>query len=100
MCDFARHFDHVQRSLLKNNTCTGRKIAYYSGPRAKLKSRIITMEHIAKMLKKSTDAVVENLVDAYEVRPADLGEEGERELFEVIERDEVQEESAIVIVQA
>ena len=52
------------------------------------------------MLKKSTDAVVENLVDAYEVRPADLGEEGERELFEVIERDEVQEESAIVIVQA
>ena len=56
----------------------------FSGPRVKLKSRAITPEHIAKMIKKHTDRMMENLWKAYDVRPEDLGEDADQELLDLV----------------
>src|SRR5438128_489126 len=61
-------------------------IGYFSGPRARLKSRIITPEHIAKMINNHSDRMIDSLMDAYDVRPADLDEEDERVLFHAMQR--------------
>jgi len=52
-------------------------LGFYGGPRVKMAHREITAEHIAKMLKKHTDNMMNALWSAYDVRPEDLdGQDG------------------------
>ena len=57
---------------------------YYSGPRVKLKSRELTLEHIARMLKRHNDRMEEALRQARAALPADVSEEEEGQLIEVM----------------
>lgn len=59
-------------------------LGYFSGPRVKLKSREITAEHIARMLKKHTDRMEQALRDAREVMPEDISEPDEGKLISAI----------------
>lgn len=59
---------------------------FVSGPRAKLKCRVITLEHIANMIEKHSSRMLESLAAAYDIRPADLSDDDEQTLFEAFER--------------
>ena len=59
-------------------------LGYFSGPRVKLKSREITAEHIANMLKKHTDRMEQALRDARSAMPEDLSEPDEGKLIDAI----------------
>jgi hypothetical protein len=59
---------------------------FYSGPRVKLKSRQITKEHIATMLKKHNDRMESALQQARAVMPDDTIEADEGNLIDVIMR--------------
>ncbi len=59
---------------------------FFGGPRVKLKSREITPDHIAKMIKKHTDRMMSALWAAYDIRPEDLDEKSEQELLDIIVR--------------
>jgi hypothetical protein len=54
------------------------------GPRVKLKTREITLEHIARMIKLHTDQMVSALWSAHEVAPEDLSDEEEADLLSAI----------------
>lgn len=58
---------------------------FYSGPRVKLKSREITLEHVAKMLKKHNDRMEWALQQARAVMPEDAGEAEEGNLIDAIQ---------------
>lgn len=58
---------------------------FYSGPRVKLKSRVITMEHIAKMIKKHNDRMEAALQAARDSMPEDIDEREEGQLIDAIE---------------
>ncbi len=55
---------------------------FYSGPRVKLKSRQITPEHIARMLKKHNDRMESALQQARAAMPEDAGEADEGRLID------------------
>jgi hypothetical protein len=55
---------------------------YFSGPRVKLKSRVVTMEHIAKMIKMHNDRMEAALQGARESLPEDVNEHDEGKLIE------------------
>jgi hypothetical protein len=57
---------------------------FYSGPRAKLRSREITAEHIAKMLKKHNDRMEAALHAARALMPEDADEADEGKVIDVI----------------
>jgi len=57
---------------------------YFSGPRAKLKSRQVTLEHITRMLKKHNDQMEKTLHQAQAILPANMGEAVEGRLIGVI----------------
>jgi hypothetical protein len=57
---------------------------FYSGPRVKLKSRRITREHVARMLKKHNDRMERALQEARAVMPDDLDEADEGNLIDAI----------------
>ncbi len=57
---------------------------FFSGTRVKLKSRALTPDHIAKMIKKHTDRMMGALWAAYDIRPEDLDEKSEQELLDII----------------
>ncbi len=59
-------------------------LGYFSGPRVKLKSREITAEHIANMLKKHTDRMEQALRDARSAMPEDISEPDEGRLIDAI----------------
>ncbi len=59
---------------------------FYSGPRVKLKSRQITREHIARMLKKHNDRMEWALQQARAAMPEDASEADEGKLIDVIMR--------------
>jgi hypothetical protein len=59
---------------------------FYSGPRVKLKSREITREHIANMLKKHNDRMEWALQQARAALPEDASEAEEGTLIDVIQR--------------
>ena len=59
---------------------------FYSGPRVKLKSRQITREHIARMLKKHNDRMESALQQARAVLPEDASEADEGRLIDVTMR--------------
>jgi hypothetical protein len=59
---------------------------FYSGPRAKLKSKEITLEHVAKMLKKHNDRMEWALQQARAAMPEDISEADEGSLIDAIVR--------------
>lgn len=59
---------------------------FYSGPRVKLKSREITIEHIARMIKKHNERMEGALQEARQAMPDDLTEQQEGELIDLIEK--------------
>ncbi len=58
---------------------------FYSGPRVKLKSREITLEHIARMIKKHNDRMEQALLAARDAMPDDASEQEEGQLIDAIE---------------
>ena len=58
---------------------------YFSGPRVKLKSRELTLEHIARMIARHSDRMEAALRSARESMPADVDEQEEGALIQVIE---------------
>lgn len=58
-------------------------LGFYSGPRVKLKSREITLEHIAKMIKKHNDRMEDALRQAREAMPEDTPEQEEGALIDI-----------------
>jgi hypothetical protein len=56
---------------------------YFSGPRVKLKSRPLTLEHIANMIKKHNDRMEEALRQAREAMPDDISEPEEGQLIDI-----------------
>lgn len=61
-------------------------LGFFGGPRVKLKSRAITRDHIARMIARHTDDMLNALWRAYDVRPADLDPERDGELLDLIVR--------------
>ncbi|MBU4226100.1 MAG: hypothetical protein KKC71_09825 [Chloroflexi bacterium] len=59
---------------------------FFSGPRVKLKSREITLEHITRMIKKHNERMEWALNQAREVMPDDISEPQEGELIDLIEK--------------
>jgi hypothetical protein len=59
---------------------------FYSGPRVKLRSREITLEHIARMLKKHNDRMEWALQQARAALPDDASESDEGKLIDVTMR--------------
>jgi hypothetical protein len=59
---------------------------YFNGPRVKLKSRELSAEHIAKMIAKHTDRIVQSLWSMYDARPEDLNEDAVQELLDIMVR--------------
>ena len=57
---------------------------FFSGPRVKLKSRQITKEHVARMLKRHNDRMEWALQQARAVIPEDATEEDEGNLIDAI----------------
>jgi hypothetical protein len=58
---------------------------YYSGPRVKLRSRALTLEHIANMLKRHNDRMEAALRAARDAMPEDVDEQEEGMLIEAME---------------
>jgi len=56
---------------------------FYSGPRVKLKSREITLEHIARMVKKHNDQLEQALRLAREALPEEVSELEEGALIDI-----------------
>jgi hypothetical protein len=59
-------------------------LGFVSGPRVKLASRDLTAEHVARLLDRSTQRLVDALKGAWEVRPTD-DPEADLELLMAIE---------------
>lgn len=57
---------------------------FFSGPRVKLRSREITLEHIVKMIKKHNDRMEWALQQARAAMPADASEQEEGALIDAI----------------
>jgi hypothetical protein len=56
---------------------------FFSGPRVKLKSRPLTLEHITRMIKKHNDRMEWALQQARESMPEDVSEQGEGALIDI-----------------
>jgi hypothetical protein len=61
-------------------------LGFFGGPRVKLASREITREHVARMIAKHTNNMLNALWSAYDVRPEDLDPEQDAELLDLIAR--------------
>ncbi len=57
---------------------------FFSGPRVKLKARELTLEHIARMIKKHNDRLEWALREAHKAMPEDASEEEEIQLLDII----------------
>ncbi|MDH7484642.1 MAG: hypothetical protein QHJ81_00015 [Anaerolineae bacterium] len=68
--------DEEERALME-------ELGFYSGPRVKLADRELTAEYVARMLRQSTQNMLEALEGAWEVRPTD-DPEAEQQLLEIL----------------
>ncbi len=62
------------------------KSGFYSGPRVKLKSRPLTLDHIARTIKKHNDRLQAALEAARRALPEDAGEQEEGALIDLMIR--------------
>jgi hypothetical protein len=82
--DHTEHMEGMGPEELEEYERDMEEHGFYSGPRVKLKSRQITPEHIARMLKKHNDRMEAALQQARAVLPEDASEAGEGNLIDVI----------------
>jgi hypothetical protein len=68
--------DRAERALME-------ELGFYSGPRLKLVARELTPEYVARMLRKSTQSMLDALSGAWEERPLD-DPEAEVQLLEIL----------------
>lgn len=61
-------------------------MGFFSGPRVKLKSRQITLEHIARMIKNHNDRMEWALQEARNSMPEDFSEPQEGELIDLMDK--------------
>lgn len=59
-------------------------LGFFGGVRVKLVSREITRDHVARMIAKHTNNMLNALWEAYDVRPEDLDPERDAELLDLI----------------
>lgn len=60
------------------------EVGFFSGPRLKLKSRELTLEHITNMIKKHNDRMEEALRQARATMPDEVDEQEEGQLIEIM----------------
>ncbi len=60
------------------------EVGFYSGPRAKLISREISLEHIVKMITKHNDNMEKALQQARQAMPEDINDQEEGALIDII----------------
>lgn len=60
------------------------EVGFFSGPRLKLKSREITLEHIVFMMTKHNDRMEQALQQAHAIMPDDISEEEEGQLIDIM----------------
>jgi len=60
------------------------EVGFFSGPRLKLKSRELTLEHITTMIKKHNDRMEEALRQARATMPDEMDEQEEGQLIEIM----------------
>ena len=60
------------------------EVGFFSGPRLKLKSRELTLEHITSMIKKHNDHMEEALRQARATMPEEVDEQEEGQLIEIM----------------
>ena len=82
--DHTEHMEEMGPDELEEYERDMEAHGFYSGPRVKLKSRQITREHIARMLKKHNDRMEGALQQARAVLPDDASEADEGNLIDVI----------------
>lgn len=81
------HTEHMEEMSLEEREEYERDMeasGFYSGPRVKLTSREITLEHIARMIKKHNDRMEWALQQARAGMPDDASEAEEGKLIDVI----------------
>lgn len=83
--DHTRHMEGMSPEELEEEERDMEAHGFYSGPRVKLKSREIRLEHIARMLKKHNDRMEWALQQARAVLPEDAGEAVEGNLIDAIQ---------------
>jgi hypothetical protein len=81
--DHVEGMEWMQPDELKEYMREMEDLGFFSGPRAKLKSREITLEHIAKMIKKHNDRMEWALQQARESLPEEASEQEEGALIEI-----------------
>jgi hypothetical protein len=84
--DHTEHVEGMSPEELDESERDMEAHGFYSGPRVRLKSREITLEHIAKMLKKHNDRMEWALEQARAVLPDDASEADEGTLIDVTVR--------------
>ena len=84
--DHTAHMDEMSSEGMDEYERDMEANGFYSGPRVKLKSRPITIEHIARMLKKHNDRMEWALQQARAVLPDDASEADEGKLIDAMMR--------------
>jgi hypothetical protein len=74
--DLAAHLQQMERD------------GFYSGPRAKLRARDITADHIARMIKKHNDRMAAALHASRSVTPEDADEADEGKVIDILAKIE------------
>jgi hypothetical protein len=82
--DPTEHLDDWTEEEKADHIAEMEALGFFGGPRVKMKNREITREHIARMLKKHTDNMMNALWSAFDVRPADLPAEAQHALLDLI----------------
>jgi len=81
--DHARGMEWMGPGELETYIREMEDLGFFSGPRAKLKSREITLEHIARVIKKHNDQMEWALQRARESLPENASEQEEGALIEI-----------------
>ncbi|HSB68644.1 MAG TPA: hypothetical protein VLT62_04870 [Candidatus Methylomirabilis sp.] len=82
--DHTRHMEGMDPEELAEYERDMEAHGFYSGPRAKLRSRQITREHVARMLKKHNDRMERALQEARATMPEEASEADEGSLIDAI----------------
>lgn len=86
--DHAMDMDWMSPEDLEEHEREMEEAGFFSGPRLKLRSREITLEHIAKMITRHNDRMESALRQARQSLPEDLSENQEGELIDLIKKVE------------
>jgi len=84
--DHTEGFDWMEPDELEEYVRDMETHDFFSGPRVKLKSRLLTLEHIAHMIKKHNDRMERALLEARDLVGDGVSEPEEGQLIDAIEK--------------